>query len=511
MKQVDLQRELKLPEPQAAAQLSVCPILLAVLRDFERMKISYCYWKSSRAIDAVLAGESDLDLLVAHEDQHRCQAILLERGFKLFPMVASRDHPAILSFLGFDGLTGRLVHIHLHARLVAGERLLKNYTLPWQDVILARAVRHPSLPIRVLDPASEALLLVIRSALELTWRDPVTLRHWAATTSKFAMDRVALAGQVDRESLLELAERLVGSDLAPRMVTALFGDEPLHQQRTLRRDLARHLAPYRTYNTIEARLRATGRAGLWLAGGLNRRHFHWPRPSARRAPGGGSVVAIIGVDGSGKSTVVSAIRAWLGTEIDTLPMYFGTGDGRPLLLMRPFKALVPLFTRLLRTRPRGSSHGTISDQRPGLAYQVLLAGWAMVVAREKRSKLLAARRGASRGLVVLTDRYPQNEIIGFNDGPLLHRLPGVPRWFSRIETSAYALSRRLPPDLVVKLQVSPETAAAREPTMDRSVIRERIAAIQHLNFAARRVVTIDAEQPLAEVIRRIKLEVWRLL
>jgi hypothetical protein len=511
MRPIDLQRALKLPQPQADTRLAVCPILLAVLHDFHRMRISYCYWKSSRTVDAVLAGEGDLDLLIAREDQHRCQAILLARGLKLFPMVASRDHPAMLSFLGLDDLTGRLVHIHLHFRLVAGERLLKNYSLPWQEVILARAIRHPDYPIRILDPASEALLLVIRSALELRRRDPVTLRHWAATTEKFASDRAALAGKVERRGLHDLAAQLLGEDLALRLVAAFFGDEPLHRQRALRRDLAHSLAPYRTYNAIEARLRATIRAGLWAAGGLNRQHVHWPRPSARRAPGGGSVIAIIGVDGSGKSTVVAAVRDWLGSEIDTLPMYFGTGDGRPLLLMRPFKALLPLFSRLLRTRPKGSSHGKISEQRPGLGYQILLAGWAVVVAREKRSKLLAAHRGARRGLVVLTDRYPQNEIIGFNDGPLLHRLPWAPRWLRGIETSAYALARRLAPDLVVKLQVSPETAQAREPTMDPSVIRDRIEAIQHLNFAAHRIVTIDAELPLAEVIRKIKLEVWRLL
>lgn len=511
MRQIDLQRDLQLPQPPSDARHAICPILLALLHDIQSEQISCCYWKSSRAIDAVLAGEGDLDLLVAPADQHRCQAILLAHGLKLFPMVASRDHPAMLSFLGFDDLTGRLVHVHLHLRLVAGERLLKNYTLPWQDVIMARAMRHPAYPIRMLDPASEALLLVIRSALELRRRDPVTLRHWASTIDKFARDRTELTDKVTGSKLYDLAEQLLDRNLAHRIVAAFFSNAPLHRQHALRHDLSRSLAPYRTYNTVEARLRATIRAGQWIIGGLNRQYFHWPRPSARRAPGGGSVIAIIGVDGSGKSTVVATLRAWLGAEIDVLPMYFGTGDGRPSLLMRPFKALVPLAARLLRTRPKGSSHGKISDQGPGFAYQVMLAGWAMVVAREKRSKLLAAHRGASRGLVVLTDRYPQNEIVGFNDGPLLHRLPKLPRWLRRTEASAYALARRLPPDLVIKLQVSAETAQAREPAMAPTVIRDRLVAIQHLDFAARRVVTVDAEQPLADVIRTVKREVWRRL
>jgi len=69
-----------------------------------------------------------------------------------------------VSFLGYDELDGRLVHLHLHFRLIVGERVLKNYHLPWETIILSRAILHPTLPIRILDPTSEALLCVIRAA-----------------------------------------------------------------------------------------------------------------------------------------------------------------------------------------------------------------------------------------------------------------------------------------------------------------------------------------------------------
>ena len=313
------------------------------------------------------------------------------------------------------------------------------------------------------------------------------------------------------ERVYAVAADLMNEHLAVKVADAIYEETPLQDQRSLRRQVERYLSPYRTYNTIEARLRTTCRTVLWIAGGLNKRLFHLPRPWGRRAPGGGAVVAIVGVDGSGKSTIVAEIREWLGSEIDVVPMYFGTGDGRPSFLLRPFKMMMPLMTRVLRTRPKGSSHGNISDRRPGLPYGMLLTAWAIVVAREKRSKLLAARRGANRGLIVLTDRYPQNEILGFNDGPLLVRLSGVPQWLRRFEASAYALARRLPPDIVIKLQVTPRTAQTREPNMAPSVVRERTEAIHNLNFAARRVVTVNAERPLAEVIRVIKSEIWRLL
>src|SRR6266566_4526413 len=89
------------------------PLLLMVLGTFRRQAISYCYWKSGKRIQSVLAGEGDLDLLIARRDQHRAQAILLGHGFKLFPSVAMRDHPSILSYLGNDEPSGRLIHLHL--------------------------------------------------------------------------------------------------------------------------------------------------------------------------------------------------------------------------------------------------------------------------------------------------------------------------------------------------------------------------------------------------------------
>ena len=108
-----------------------------------------------------------------------------------------------------------------------------------------------------------------------------------------------------------------------------------------------------------------------------------PRDGEQGAPGGGRVVAVIGIDGSGKSTVVATIRAWLGQEIDVVPIYFGTGGGRPSLILWPFKLMVPLITLLLRTKPQGASHGKISNRPPGLLYSVLLMVWATVVAVEK--------------------------------------------------------------------------------------------------------------------------------
>src|SRR5689334_8004074 len=168
----------------SCAENPMPPRLAAVLNEFHRQHISYCYWKSRRRLNDVLAGAGDLDLLVARADQHRVLMILSQWDFKLFPSVGDRDHPAILSFLGYDQGSGQLIHIHLHFRLIIGERLLKNYRIPWEEVLLNRAILHPTLRIRILESTSEAVLLVVRACLELKRLDLQTLCAWQATTRK---------------------------------------------------------------------------------------------------------------------------------------------------------------------------------------------------------------------------------------------------------------------------------------------------------------------------------------
>ena len=483
--------------------------LTRLVASFDRHAVGVCYWKSGLRLAAAMAGHSDLDLLADRADQHLVTRILLEEGWKPFPTVAQRDHPAITSFLGYDEPSGRLLHVHLHFDVMLGERLLKNYRLPFARSLLDHALPDPLHRIRVLDPADAAVLLPLRASLEQRWTDPVALRHWRATTRKFAADRVALLPQVDRGAFRRHAAMLLDSPTAALAERWMYG--PAHGRGALQRHIRRALREYRTYQEPEARLRAVGRALHWLAGGLNRRSLHLPRPWHRQVPGGGRVVALLGVDGSGKTTVGAAIRSWLDGEVDVLPMYFGTGDGRPSLLLAPLKAMVPLATRLLRHKPRGASHGAVSGDAPSFAYGALLMLWSAVLAVEKRGKLRAARRAASRGLLVVTDRFPQDEIADYNDGPLLPRLPRVPRWLRRFEARSYALARQLHPDLVIKLEAPPDTLAWREPTMDPGVIRARVGALQRLAFPGAQMVRVDATQPLDGVVRAVKRAVWSLL
>jgi len=496
---------LSAPEP---AVLGVYSSLFARLT---RASVPWCYWKSTRRAGMALAGHSDLDILVAADAQHEARHLLRECGFRRFVPVANRTDPTIECYLSLDEPSGRIAHVDLHTQLRVGGNLLKTHHLPCEAALIARAMPRTGSGLPVLDPASEAVLLVVRACLELRKSDPVALRHWRIMAEKFALDRRELAARVTFAAVQARAGELLGAAAAPLVAAMLFDPLPFHQQRRQRRILRRALLPYRTVGAISGIARTAGRTVSALSGTLNRQLLHWPHPWNRRVAGAGVVIAVVAVDGAGKSTLVRGLRKWLGDEVDVLPLYFGTGDGRPSWFLLPFKLLVPLASKLVQGKPKGSSHGAVSNAPAGVAYSVLLTLWASMLAMEKRLKLGAARRAAARGMVVLTDRYPQDELADFNDGPLLPRLRGVPRWLRGFEASAYALAAKRRPDLVIKLLASPELIAAREPNMDQGVIRARVAGVDQLRFGGAQIATIAAGLPAAEVLLTAKRQIWRLL
>lgn len=495
-------------EQPAGDAMSIAQLLRGAFSELDRVEAPFCYWKSRVRLPEALEGRGDIDLLFRRQDRHIVDAALARAGFKRFPTSRNRENPATATYLGYDEPTDRLFHLHVHYRVVVGEKLFPNYSLPWEDEFIPRAIRSPDSPIPTLDPTCEAIMLIVRGCLELRRTDPFAFLHWNEFVARCERDRTRLANCVDRKDLRAVATRLLDDDLAELLADALDDARPLVHQSALRRRLSGYLASYRIHNGPEARLRAIGRLTVLAMDRANKAFVRAPRPARRSAPGGGLVVSMLGVDGSGKSTAVSTLVGWLAPKVDVIPIYFGTGDGRPTLLLGLLKTALPLAMRL-RKSASGAGPAADGQSKPlGPIHRFAMIVWAAAVALDKRSKLRTVQRAVARGMVVITDRYPQNEIRDFNDGPLLRRFGAGPKWLQRMEDSIYLRARRLAPDLVIKLIVTDETAKVREPTMDPAVIRKRIAALDRLEFPRSAVMRTDAEQPLEQVARSLKRHVW---
>jgi thymidylate kinase len=254
---------------------------------------------------------------------------------------------------------------------------------------------------------------------------------------------------------------------------------------------------------------AGSRRILWILGGLSRRRFHWAVPLRRVSPRGGICIAFLGSDGAGKSTVSSDTVAWLSQKLDVVPIYFGSGDGPSSVLRYPF-----LLAR--RAFDRGKSSADPVRRRSGVRgglRSIAAVPWALSLSLEKRSKLRRMVRARNRGMIVVCDRFPQNQIANINDGPLLGRLSqskwGIARALSRWEAVPYAEVQHETPDIVIKLVASPGVALSRRPEMTAEEIETRIGIVRSLRYPETvRVVEVDSDLPLEDVIGSVRSAIW---
>ena len=360
------------------------------------------------------------------------------------------------------------------------------------------------------DPGLEWLLLVCRSALKIRWRDRLTARvaSGRGESGGLRSEHSWLAARVDPAAPKEHANRLLGPRAGDLVGLAIAQDLSFNRLKRLRRELLRSPTVFRGYRPLPALLHRWARELRWVVGSINRRYLHRPFPYSRSGPGGGTVIAVIGSDGAGKSSVSQMLYSWLVGKVDVVQIYFGSGQGRSSILRWPMRVVLEL------TRGRTRSTRMDPEQRRTRDIGFKRAVWALALAREKRWKLRMVARARERGFIVICDRYPQTQVDGVNDGPLLwtwRESPArVKRVLSRWEDGIYKLAETIPPDIVVRLNVTQETAAARRPGDDPRELAFRTQLVRNLRFdnASSGVIDIDADYDLAAVMLEVKRRLW---
>lgn len=218
-----------------------------------------------------------------------------------------------------------------------------------------------------------------------------------------------------------------------------------------------------------------------------------------RETGLAPLIAIVGSDGSGKSTVGAALLVWMRESRPTELCHLGkqTGNiGRAI-------ARLPFVGGKLDKTIAGKSGRARDDDGPGGVTAVVIFLFSMRrVLRFRR--MLTIRR---RGVAVLADRFPQTEVPGPMDGPGLYAPAPrsvIARVLGRHERRLYVWMAGYRPDLVLRLNVDLATAMARKPDHRPSSLRYKVEAVPLLSFNGAPIVDLDSTEPLAEVLAKAK-------
>jgi thymidylate kinase len=461
----------------------VIPLVRSLVGELAAADVRYCHWKSNTFLDRSATGENDLDVLVCRADGDRFEEVLRRLSFK--EAVSSAPLPGIFDWYGYDEEADRIVHAHVHYRLIVGDDLTKSYWLPLEDALLEGAApRDGTFP--VPRPEIELIALVVRLTLKHSALDAMLTRRGAVPRSARAeLDDLRArsdAAEVDR--LVDAHLPFVGVPLFRACEQALEPGCAMRARAAACRSLQRAMRGCaRRSQAADVTLKAWG----LVAERLPR------RGGGKRLRRTGAVIAVVGADGAGKSTLVDDLVAWLG-PFRVKRFHLGKPPVSP---RRRLLEGAERIERRFRRRPTGD--GAV---RPLTA---TAAAAAVALARDRWRAHVRTRRFALEGGIAVCDRYPVPQLTRM-DAPRLQGAGGAaPRQVAR-EAALYAAIQ--PPDTLVVLRVDPEVAVARRRDEREDFVRSRNREVYETDWTGTPACVVDAGRPAAEVLAAVKRLVW---
>ena len=293
-----------------------------------------------------------------------------------------------------------------------------------------------------------------------------------------------LERRIDEDIFCDYTMRLFPelTDLLRHIVRRNLGHLSYYHVLSFQRRISTALKPYRLFSNRE------------LAGEVSMRRLSSQRSRSWLAQGGISV-AFVGVDGSGKSSMVSDVKRWLGWKLSVRSAYMGLPKNKVLW-------------KIINTLTRITNRVRI----PVINEHLNFLKWMYVV--KVRHKIFRyCEMLKNQGNIVVFDRFPLKEFWDMDqpmDGPRL----GHSRRWKDVELERYNQLKY--PDYIFVLKVDEVQAIQRkkEQNSERKLrlVRKKTKAVDKLTeIRDDRFIIIDTSKGQEQTLMEVKTKLWELL
>ncbi|MCH8125695.1 hypothetical protein IIC38_07020 [candidate division KSB1 bacterium] len=484
-----------------------------LFRELDEQEIHYCIWKGNTHLQQAAQGHSDLDLLVDHRKYERFKGILEKHDCKLMLSPPAKKIPDVEDYLGCDEKTGKCFHLHVYYKIILGDNPFNTYRLPLEQNFLDSSKSENGF--KVASPELAVLARVVITLLRYRNRDvikdilailtpgipPKTVQTFHDLTKQTTIERIS--------STLKSDVKFISPEIVIRFLEVVtktpHSGYKIYQ---IRRALRKQLAAYRTYNRWQSALRSVNIGNS--------------SPEKKKLASRGLVVALIGADGAGKSSMLTNLSKWLSWKLKVQLCYMGLGK-RLSFGSRMTQSCARFFSRLNNVSVAVVGNKKWLSNKLKTIYNFTYDLHYVSVAWTRYFRYLASRKEAERGSIVLCDRYPLSGIhqVMMNstrapmDGPQIKwkYQDGKMNWMtshlSKLELKLY--NKIYPPDCVLLLQVAPNVALKRKPDHTPQEIEPKIQAIENMSRNGLKIIDIDANQPFDQALLYAKEELWKIM
>jgi len=387
-----------------------------------------------------------------------------------------------------------MIHLHVHYRLILGQRYIKNHHLSIEETVLGELTMKDEVFIPV--PELELIMLIIRAHMKVDVPSLIKqcIRDLMCTPytpfpAHIEEELDDLISKIDIKRLKDILAQ-INLPLKDELFTEFierYSGRTIHVHKVILDccTIFSALKGFRRRTSPDMYLEYCRRA-FWDLPGMNR--F---RPLKRKTlPGRGVMIALVGADGSGKSTLIEDLEKWISWKLSVRRVYYGI----------PKTKIVKILQRLIYGLEKFNFKGIAS----------LLDGLLWIhVARTRYMISLQAKDESAAGKIVISDRFPLREFHTMAqpmDGPRLRDRSTRWRYLLSSLESRYYKSIRIP-DRIFVLKVDLDEIRKRKSDLDLDTHRMKVDAVN--NLADTDVITVvDAGRPYEEVQLELKRLIW---
>jgi len=455
--------------------------------------VIFCNWKGHHLVDKHLNGDGDLDLFVPLNFKNKFEQIAKDHGFKNVASYQS-SYDYIEHYFGLDQNSCKFVHIHVYFKIITGEHASKNYELPLNDYILKNIDR--SLPLPKINTAGQHALFLIRHFLKIGsiygylqyWREKEKYENeWNSFNHDFSFERISELKLASHE-LNEMYRTYETKSFISNLISSLR--------------FKRKLKEYRRMTYIQHK--------IFTIKDVIIRIFNKLFIKKQKIFNPGLVIAICGLDGTGKSSIVSSLNINFSNYFCTKIFHLGRPSSNFYTLF--FNLFISFFSFLKKFKfiKKKKQYRKPTLKNISLIYAIRSA----LLAYDRKIQSDKAYNLSQKGYLVICDRYP-----GLTNGKM--DSPRIPENKSRgfLYQLCYSQEQKLYRSIklakfIFHLSVPLEVA------IDRNRLRvkfgketeEELAERFHLNshakFLGENYFKIDATPPFETVLKQITRELW---
>lgn len=455
--------------------------------------IIFCNWKGHSDIKKHLNGDGDIDLYVSINQKTKFEEIAKVSGFRRVTSYQA-SHDYIEHYYGLDKSQTIFVHIHVYFKIITGEHISKNYELPIENYLILN-MDTSSPPLSTMSVSAKHSIFLIRYFLKIG--SMYGLMQYFREFSKYSNEWQSFDHNFNYESLPELSisvnefKEMHKVYESSSFIKKLFFS--IKFKKKLIKFRRRRFFDYHIFTINNLIIRSINKFLL----------------KKQKILSPGIVVAICGLDGSGKSSLVSSLQNHFSEYFNTTVFHLGRPSSNILTFV--FNAFVSVYSFVRRLKPfRKTSDSEMIRKNVSLVYAIR----SVLLAYDRKVQSNKAFKYSRKGYLVICDRYPGLE-NGKMDSPriLIDKSKGfIYQFCYNLEQNLYKSIN--PAEFIFQLSVPLDVAIHRnrlrakygKETEDE--LRERFALNSGVKFLGKNYHHIDATPPFDFVLKQVIDELW---